>query len=579
MAAKKSRKKASNKNKILNLFNKFKELVYNHKTISSNVLVLLIGIFFSLWLLKGGIINGHDMTFHLSRIKGIRDSLAVGDFRALIHVGLYGYGYANGMFYGNLLLYIPALFSLAGLNLINSYKVYLLFCTVASAFTMYYCTKIITKSRKAGILGSFLYSACSYKMCDFIIRAAAGEIGAFIFLPLIILGFYQLVYGDYKKWYIFSIGFVGLVQCHLISTVLMAIIIVILIVFNYQAFLKDKKRILYLIISGLVGLLIGAYFILPLLQGISKNKMIVNLNSFPIWKMTVPFEKLFLGIPYYESTPFIPGGIGILYIILVCFRFKIKKNSNDKLLNFCDLSIITAFATLICATDFFPWKEFTFLQSVQFPWRLYLFSSFFFTIASAIVVFYYLKGKTRQEKCRFIIPVILVALVPYFVTENYYRAHSNGGIFYNWDAYTVASGEYLPVGTDLEKLEKRGEVITSNNDEIETTFSRKGNSLTITYNNKNKQDDTYIEVPLLYYYGYTAESTDGIQYKIKKGKNNIIRVYIPNEKGTIKVYYKGTTVQKLSSVLSILSWIVLIGYIFIENKGISRCKNGKKKKN
>ena len=122
------------------------ELIKKHKKLVSISIVLLIGIFFSLWLLKPGIINGHDMTFHLSRIKGLKDSILVGDYKALIHNALDGYGYANGLFYGNLLIYIPAIAAILGLNLIKAYKVYVLFTTLASALTMYICAKNITKS-------------------------------------------------------------------------------------------------------------------------------------------------------------------------------------------------------------------------------------------------------------------------------------------------------------------------------------------------------------------------------------------------------------------------------------------------
>lgn len=552
---------------------KIRKLYDNNKKLFNILFVLVIGFIFSAWLLKPGILNGHDMTFHLSRIKGIRDSILAGDFRALIHKGLYGYGYANGIFYGNLLLYVPAIFSALGINLINSYKIYVAFCTFLSAITMYICMKTITKSDKIGLIGSFLYSACSYKMCDFIIRAAAGEIGAFVFLPLIALGIYEIIYGDYKKWWIFSIGFVGLIQCHLISTVMMAAVSAVIIIINYEKFFKEKERFISLITSAVVGLLTGAYFIFPLLEGLAKNELIVNLNSFPIWNYTVPFEKLFLGFPYYgwDDSPFLPAGIGIVFVFISLYRFKIKKKKGDKLLDFCDVLLIVSYATLICATDFFPWKELTFLQSIQFPWRLYLISSLFLAVSSSIILYYYLKEKSAKERIKFILPIIVLAMFPYIITENYYRAHSNGGIFYNWDDYTVASGEYLPQGTEVKKLQERGDIVTSNNN-IKVRHTRKDNKIIVNYS-ENNFDNTYVEVPLIYYYGYTAVDENNQEYKISKGHNNVIRVKIPNKEGKITVYYKGTKIQKYSVILSIISIIGLLIYIFRSK----RCKNEKRK--
>lgn len=551
--------------------------IYNkHKKLFVFLIVLAIGLFFSFWLIKPGIINGHDMTFHMSRIKGIRDSIRMGDFRALVHNGFYGYGYANGIFYGNLSLYIPALISLLGVNFINSYKIYVLLSTIASAFTMYICMKSITKSNKAGIIASFLYSAASYKMTDFIIRAAVGEIGAFVFVPLVVLGIYEIIYGDNKKWWIFTIGFVGLVQCHLISTILVAVAMVILIVFNYDRFIKEKSRFLQLILSAIVGLLIGAHFILPLLEGLMRNTMIVNLNSFPIWNYTVPFEKLFLGFPYYawDKSPFLPGGIGLVYIIITIFRFKINTKKDERLIKFCDFSLIIAIIFLLCATDLFPWKELTKLQSVQFPWRLYLISTLFFTISSSIIAYYYLKGKTAKDLFKFILPIIILGMIPYFTIERYHRSHSNGGIMYNWDDYTVAGGEYLPQGTDIEKIKERGEIVTSNND-IKIKFNKTGLKVDVSYSD-NSYENTYIEVPLLYYYGYHAIDNNGNEYEIGKGDNNVVRVYLTKEKGNVKVYYKGTKIQKLSGIISMLSTIILVIYIF-RSKIFKRFKNEKRK--
>ena len=551
----KEKKKNNIKDRIINLIKK-------HQIISVYTCVFIIGMIFSLWLFKPGMIKGHDILYHLSRIKGLKDSILNGDIMAPIHVGLRGYEYANGLFYGNLLFYIPAIFRMLGLGLVNSYKVYVLFCTIASAFTMFWCMKGITKSNKAGLLGSFLYSACSYKACDFIVRAAAGEMGAFIFLPLIVLGFYYIVYDDYKKWYIFTIGFVGLVQCHLISTALIGVIIVLLILINYERLFKEKNRIKSLIISGAVGLLISAYFIFPLLEGFAKNDLnLSQTSSFPSWNFTIPIEKIFLAYPYHSTKAFTPAGIGVLYIVLTGLRLKIKPSKDDKIIKFCDLSIIVAVISLLLITDFFPWKEIDVLRPIQFPWRFYLFASLFITISSTITTYYYLKNKTKKDIIKFIIPVLVIAMIPSTITEYEYRRKANGKRLYKWNDFYVSNGEYLPLETDVNKLYKRGMVVTSNNENIKMEFSKKGNKVIVNYSD-NEKEDTYIEIPLLYYYGYVALDEDGKKLSISKGDNNIIRVNnIKNKKGTVKVFYKRTNIQKYSLWLSIISWIVLIVYL------------------
>ncbi|MBR3211013.1 MAG: hypothetical protein IKF71_03635 [Bacilli bacterium] len=533
--------------------------------------VFLIGILFSIWLVKHDMIIGDDLVFHISRIGGIKNSILNGDWKALIHNGLYGYGYATGLFYGNLLFYIPAIASILKLDLSNAYKLYVLLCSVGSALTMFWCIKGITKSNKAGLLGCFLYSGCSYKACDFIIRAAGGEMGAFVFLPLVILGFYYLVYDDYKKWWILSIGFFGIIQCHIISSVLLFCMIVIMLLINWERFWKEKERFLYLCISGIAGLLLTASFIFPMLEGLAKNSLRVDTyNKYNSIKWAIPFEKLFLGFPNYKTDAynriFYPPGIGILLIFLTSLRLKIKPKKEDKRIKLNDLCIIMGFGSLMCSTTLFPWEELEFLNKVQFPWRFYLFASVFLVVSSTIATHYYLEKKKLSEVLKFIIPVLLIATLPTILILYYYRNDTYD--YYGWKEYFIAAGEYLPQATNVGSLKERGSIITSNKDNIKFHFKKNGNDIVLTYNHNDYKDEnkTYLELPLLYYYGYAAIDQDGKPLKIEPGSNNIIRVYPDKEKGKIHVYYKGTPTQKISLWISILSWMILIGYLYINRK-------------
>lgn len=184
----------------------------------------------------------------------------------------------------------------------------------------------------------------------------------------------------------------------------------------------------------------------------------------------------------------------------------------------------------------------------------------FFAICDSIIVYYYLKNKTKKEKIKFLIPVILIAILPYLITEYYYRRHSSG-IFYNYDDYSVACGEYLPQGTDIKQLKKRGDIVTSNHT-IDIDYRREKGKIIVNYSNNYYDDSTYIEVPLLYYYGYYAYDENNQQYDVQKGQNNIVTVLLPKESGTMTIYYKGTIIQKLSLWVSIISTLLLIIYIF-----------------
>ena len=112
----------------------------------SRLLMFLLGgiLFVNLGvLLIPEIPHAHDLTFQLSRISSIADAFRLGEFPRVYPNYFEGYGYANGLFYGDILLYIPALLVVLGMKVVTAYKWLLLVLTIATMASIYYCTKMI----------------------------------------------------------------------------------------------------------------------------------------------------------------------------------------------------------------------------------------------------------------------------------------------------------------------------------------------------------------------------------------------------------------------------------------------------
>lgn len=536
------------------------------------IVAVIIGIISCLFLLKKGVIVGHDLEYHLSRISGISNSLRVGDFKALIHnPGFYNYGYANGLFYSNLFLYLPALLKLIGLNIITSYKIFIVICTILTSISMFYCTKSITKSNKMALLSSVLYTLCSYRICDVIVRAAIGEVLSFIFVPIIILGLYEILFGNCKKWYIFTFGFVGLINCHIISTVMMAIIIVIIILFNIFRLFKEKKRLFSLIISAIVGLLLGAFFIIPMLQQYVTSDLLINSKTNDI-SIIMPFFKIFVGIPNYK-TKFIPGGIGLVYFFLIYLRFKIKEK--NELLQFSDLMMTIGIFTLLASTDIVPWLEISpLLGSIQYTWRLFLFSSFFLSLSGSIVFFQWNKEKKNTKFIILIVYIIMICFINQFLSSESlktYYSPKNVSYITEYKDFTVAAGEYLPKNTDWSLIYTDKRKIKSDSKNIKINYKEKNGKYYINFKNN---DGNYIDVPLIYYRGYKANSVNNNkEYTVGYGYNTWCRIYINNiKKDKIILEYKGTIITRISYLISIISLIILLTWIYLNKKELKSSK-------
>lgn len=508
-----------------------------------------------------GIPHGHDMYFHLSRIEGITDGLKDGVFPVLIYPGyLSGYGYANGVFYPDIFLYIPALLHLLGLSTITSYKVLLFITTISIFITMYFTVKKITKSDFVSTMISILYLMSSYRITDMYVRTALGETLTFVFLPLVILGLYELIYGDSKNWKYLTIGLVGVVLSHLLSGLLCILVVAIFGFCNIKKLFKEKDRLKKSLLAGFLAIGITAFFTGPLIEAMVSDKFVYQNysdGSLLVERAVNPLVTI-LEIPS-RMNPWVPQGIGIVFVYLF-YRFIKTKIKDDNQRRFKNICIISGLVLLLASTSLFPWKLFSnIFGMLQFPWRFYILITILLLLGFAILM----KEENLSYKKRTSMILILSIFAMFtFTVSTYYT--SRAGQYHDVKRHHITWGEYVPIDVDIDKYEERGEVITSNN-EVDVEFEKKGTNITVQYEN-NKEEGTYLELPLLYYNGYVAVFNDGKELELDKGANGVIRVYLSEEKGNFMVYYGITLVRKISFIVSIISLLIFFITCIKKNK-------------
>lgn len=521
--------------------------------------VLLIGFFLVLanleFLVRKDLIYGHDIYFHLARIKGISDSIKTGTIPALIYPGyLSGYGYPNGVFYADIFLYLPALLVYLGLNINIAYKIMMILINIGIFGSMYLAMKKITKSKYTSVIVGLMYLMSSYKFCDMFLRAALGETLAFMFFPLFILGLYSIFYGDKKDWYYFTIGLVGICFSHNLS-LLMCLLVTLLVFFlNIKEVFKDKECLRKLMTGGILAILICLSFLGPMVEvmrsdtfsysSLLGNDMVVKRAANPLYSI--------IEIPSGVS-PWQPMGIGLIFVFLLVYLRKVMiKDLKDK--KFSKDMLFLGLVFLILSTSLFPWKLVkNFLGIIQFPWRFYM------IVTISLLVGFGIKISNYQNLNKRVFTIAVSAfMMMTFLIGSVYHLRFDG--LDDHKEYWISNGEYVPVDVNLDELKIRGDVITSN-EEVKTTLKRNGINLEISYSDNNS-DDTYLELPLVYYKGYMAKE-DKNTLRVVKGDNGLVRVYLDNKEGNINVYYGFTKVRIVCLIISIIS---LGGFIVIVRK-------------
>lgn len=519
------------------------------------IVLILLMIINSGWLIFKGMPYQHDVEFHYSRMISLANTIKTGDFIALVHDAFFGYGYSLGIFYGNLFFYIPSLLCIIGVPEMLSLKLFYILINIGTVIIAYFSMKNIIKDKKVSLFITILYCFSEYRLFDIFVRGAIGEMLAFMIVPLVIWGLYEIIYNDSKKWYLFTIGFVLLLLSHLITTVLMAFFCIIIILFNFKRFIKEKARFKHLIISGFVGVLVGGFFFFPILEQYFFSNINIFINGSYYLPVGMSFFRLLVPKWFFSCY------LGISIIMLMPLRFFLKKKNIDKkyhdILSFSDLLLVLSYVTWICTSDIFPWNVLgNILSFIQFPWRFLFFSTLFASISIGISLYLFLKSdykKTVKSIYAFITIISLASITLYSLQYGIRKNHYN-----EFEVNEIGTGEYLLVNTNMYELEEKEPLFISNNQKLVFDYVKMGTKVKVNYSN-NLVKGTYIEIPLINYLGYKVSPS----LKIVNGNNNLMIVYLDEKEGSFEIKYSGTLIQKVSYSVSIIS-IILFGLYIVK---------------
>ncbi len=542
-----------------------------------------------------------DSPFHVTRIEGLAETLKDGVFPVRVQsYWLSDHGYATSMFYGDILLYIPALLRIMGFSLVTSYKIFLMIVMVATAAVCYYAVKKCTGNKNASCVATIYYVLAPYRLYNVYCRDSMGEYLAMLFFPLVICGIYSLLREDihsssYKKakWPLI-IGLCGLLNCHMLSTELTLIFLVFTCVFAYRKVFR-KETFFQLVQAAVICLTVTCWYWVPFLWMFTHDTYALsNIVSKNIQEMGTWFAGIFQMVPYkgqyqigmQNCEPIQLGVAGI--VLLLCFggfqwifsaHRKERRNTDGwkQTVLFALLTVVT----LILSTKYFPWdfissiKGIGFLaNALQFPTRFLALSTVFCAFFTGFFVCWlqeapekFLMGlsvRLKQVLVAFIVMLCVVSAV--FQTGNIcidarmvrvYAPECFGTVF-------VGNGEYLLSGVSVQDYYYHDPVA-----EDGLTYSEyEKNGTTITIRLENDTETTkHIELPLTGYLGYSISSVAGDlgpYITEERGNHQDLRIAVPaGFSDRIRVSYTGPVYFKIAD------WISAISILFLLMKGIS----------
>lgn len=455
--------------------------------------------------------------------------------------------------YPNMFLYIAAVLRIAGVSLALSYKTMMFIANIATAYFTYIALKSMTKSRTVVYLGTALYVLLPYRFTNIYARGAVGEALALTFLPLIIAGFYHVLFEDKKKWYYLVIGFTGVLQSHVLSTVFMAVIFGMACLVWVKDLLRDKRWLALAKAAGL-SVLLNLWFIVPFVFFYFKESLSPKSLEWSNYIEHAINPSFFMETISMESNRYLSFGIPVICLTGVCLIKIICEKLTTKLDKYLAYLFVTGCILSFMITGYFASWDFMaigifekLLKMIQFPWRLFGPAAVLFLFAGCI----WLADSKLLGKYSKIIAAVLIGInllsgmtTPdgndNFAYEEFTDTHTTGheskitGILKS-DATIIEPYEWR-INSVLDNKMRTTPLASDESLVTIETFEKEGTRSHVSYTANGEEQ--YIEFPVMNYIGYVAEDENGEKLNIETGDDAALRVGLQADGAEHDIYVR-----------------------------------------
>lgn len=545
------------------------------------LIIVIIGILVSIPFLWVQIYLSDDGKFHLLRLIGLDNAMEYGSFPFLVFPFFCkNWGYSMMTFYPPLVTYIPYILGLISGAFTTGLKLVAGLTVIFSGIFMYNLVNEITKKKGIALFSAILYMIFPYRFECLFNRYAIGEFTAFVFIPIVFQGLYNLLKGDKKRHFYIAIGATGLLLTHTISTLYTAFFCLIYVLFNAKQFF-NKEVIKKCVVNVVFILLMSAMFLIPMLEFKLSAEYsilqpeIMKTNAESVATKTIKPSQFLKDIEEENGVSFVVGIPFITMLLLGILAYsKIEKENKDFYLTFTILGIIS---TVMC-TNLFPWQFMPdFMCTLQYPWRLLGFAFFFFAPVCAMNV-YYLLNSVNKKWLRTILYILTVIVITAFtvVELNQYPVDDTSqDASYEERNKEEPQIHYFSINRDNMPKKALSEQLGYLRTREDNTIIVSGNTNIVNENKEalhmeieieNAERDTQLEIPYLFYPGYTITlEYDGkvVELDYFESEYGFIQISLPDDIGTgkITVDYTATILEKTAYAISGISIIVFIVYV------------------
>lgn len=540
------------------------------------LLIAVAVIYASAPSLKDNLTMVTDSRYHLARLHNLADGLSRGQIPVRCGGFSYdGYGAVTSAFYPDLFLYPSALMMLAGASAQYAVHAFEIALNILAAAAMYAAGKRMLKDRQTAACASVLYVLSIYRITDIYTRGAYGEATAMSFLPLFILGMWEMIFGDKERWPLLALSAAAIFLSHILSTVMCACLAAGMCVLFIRRMIRER-RILPVVKAACFALLLCLFQLVPFLtyslQGIGAESIRGHIEGSALAPAQLfllgagdmpvnPKDGTLSGMALEIGVPLVLGAALALYHLLTAE--KKEEGMREALL----LTAAGALFALMCTT-LFPWGHVSRLTMkmadyIQFPWRFMMFTAAMFSLAGGYG-YTRLMGERRNAGVVLALAVALFAALPAISDQTRCNDFLQFGRGISPD---LSYSEYTLPGTRVRETGNTA-VLTEGGVTV-SSYEKDGTNVTARV---NAQTDAKVSLPLFGFDGYKA-ALDGKALDWTLGDNNRLTVALPaGAQGELRVWFAGKAVWRFGDLVSLAAALALLLRSLRRRRAAARAK-------
>lgn len=548
-----------------------------------------IGLAASLPMFSDFLPEGHDLKFHLVRMEGLYQGLRNGEFPVRLNpLQTELFGNLTATMYPQLFLYPAVLPRFFDVSIILCYKLLVVCMNVTAAALTFYGVRKITRSEKMAYIAGVLYTFSLYRLINTYLRAALGEALAMVFLPLVLWGIYEVLWGDKKKWYLLTLGITCVMQSHIMSAVMAVVFLalealawLVKSVYGKTSGREILERIGTGFKSAMAACLLNAGFLVPFLY-FRGEKLLCFALDYYVADFELYFSQMFSLFPSAagealemgttkNEMPLTVGGILLVgaALLLVAAQGEKKRSRAVSLGLHC---LVYGGISLALTSYLFPWDrvgENEFLREMmtplQFSWRFLGIASLCLCVAAGVGVVMFASQSAGRSWVLGVYMAVALSSAWFLFDSIMLQMDSlndemtlEGNTEY--DSLYLYDDRDIPLQFQVKVGVAENYIKTLNGTEVDYSGCRKtGTDLSVSVAPAGKlQGEEYLIFPLYYYPGYEIRVNG--QKVEAVSQNRLLSCRLPEGGGNIQIAYKGMTAWRMADIITLLTAVGIAGY-------------------